>query len=263
MSRHRATAGRFAFALHNFAFGQEGAVLDKKLHVLSAGAAKAVVLGIAQTEGVSLQAEFGAVGAMQDQLLAGAPCDVLVLTRAMLDALAAKGMIVAGSVADLGKVHTGIGLPAAALEGRSTPAIADAAALRTLLGASSALYVPDLAKSTAGQHVARMLEGLGLRAALEGRLREFPNGATAMRAMADAGDPAAVGCTQESEIRYTPGVSFVARLPAPYELSTGYAAGVPAAAPDPESARRFAAALTGASTSERRAKAGFEVPQGR
>ncbi len=98
-----------------------------------------------------------------------------------------------------------------------------------------------------------------LRAAFEGRLREFPNGATAMRAMADAGDPAAVGCTQESEIRYTQGVSFVARLPAPYELSTGYAAGVPVAAPDPDAARRFVAALTGAATRDRRSQAGFEV----
>lgn len=230
-----------------------------KLNVLSAGAAKAVVSGIAQSEDVELQAEFGAVGAMQDRLLAGVPCDVLVLTRAMLDALAAKGTIVAGSVADLGKVHTGIGLPATALEGRTPPALGDAEALRALLAAASALYVPDLAKSTAGQHVARMLEGLGLRAAFEGRLREFPNGATAMRAMADAGDPAAVGCTQESEIRYTQGVSFVARLPAPYELSTGYAAGVPVAAPDPDAARRFVAALTGAATRDRRSQAGFEV----
>lgn len=230
-----------------------------KLNVLSAGAAKAVVLGIAQSEGVELGAEFGAVGAMQDRLLAGAPCDVLVLTRAMLDALAAKGTIVAASVADLGKVHTGIGLPATALEGRTPPAIGDAPALRALLAGATALYVPDLAKSTAGQHVARMLEGLGLRAALQGRLREFPNGATAMRAMADAGDPAAVGCTQESEIRYTAGVSFVARLPAPYELSTTYAAGVAAAAPDPEAARRFVAALTGAGTRDRRSQAGFEV----
>lgn len=233
-----------------------------KLQVLSAGAAKAVVLAIAEAEGLSLQAEFGAVGAMQDRLLAGVPCDVLVLTRAMLDALASKGVILAGSVADLGKVHTGIGLPAKALEGRSAPAIGDAAALRALLGGASALYVPDLAKSTAGQHVARMLEGLGLRAAFEGRLREFPNGATAMRAMADAGDPAAVGCTQESEIRYTQGTSFVARLPAPYELSTAYAAGVPSAAPDPEAARRFVAALTGAATRSRRAEAGFEVAPG-
>ncbi len=231
--------------------------MDKKLHVLSAGAAKAIVLGIAEAEGVSLQAEFGAVGAMQERLLASAPCDVLVLTRAMLDALVAKGMIVAGSVADLGKVHTGIGLPAAALEGRSPPAIADAAALRTLLGAASTLYVPDLSKSTAGQHVARMLDGLGLRDALAGRVREFPNGATAMRAMADAGDIGAVGCTQESEIRYTPGVAFVGRLPEPYELSTLYSACVAASAPDGERARRLVAALTSEATRLRRTQAGF------
>lgn len=233
--------------------------MKSKLQVLSAGAAKALVLGVAESEGVLLQAEFGAVGAIQDRLLGGAPCDVLVLTRAMLDALASRGVIDAGSVADLGRVHTGIGLPEAAHRGRPSPMLGDAAQLRATLGAASALYVPDLGKSTAGQHVARMLQSLDLLPALAGRLREFPNGATAMRAMADSGDAAAVGCTQESEIRYTPGVVFAARLPAPYELATPYAAGVPVEAPDPAAGRRFVAALTGAGSRSRREQAGFEV----
>lgn len=224
------------------------------LHVLSAGAAKAVVHELAQAEGVALSAEYGAVGAMQDRLLAGAPCDVLVLTRAMLDALAASGAVDGRSVANIGRVHTGIGV----LAGRASPRAADATQLREVLSASSALYVPDLAKSTAGQHVARMLEALGLRTAMAGRLREFPNGATAMRAMVEAGDAAAVGCTQESEIRYTPGMHFVARLPAPHGLATEYAAGVPSAALDAAAGRRFVAALSGDGSRKLREDAGFE-----
>lgn len=224
------------------------------LHVLSAGAAKAVVGAVAQAEGVALAAEFGAVGAMQERLLAGVPCDVLVLTRTMLDELVARGVVEGGSVANLGRVHTGIGL----LAGRAPPLIADAAQLREFLAGASALYVPDLARSTAGQHVARMLEALGLRAGLAAQLREFPNGAAAMRAMVEAGDASAVGCTQESEIRYTPGASFVARLPDPHGLATAYAVAIPVAARQAAAARGFLAALTGEASRALRERAGFE-----
>lgn len=230
-----------------------------KLQVLSAGAAKAVVLGAAESEGIELQAEFGAVGAMQDRLLDGAPCDVLVLTRTMIDALAARGAVEAATVADLGRVHTGIGLPSGALQARAAPSMRDAGGLKAVLASASGLYVPDLAKSTAGQHVARMLDGLGLREPIAGRLREFPNGAAAMRAMAESGDACAVGCTQESEIRYTAGVTFVDRLPAPYGLSTVYAAAVAAGTADGAAARRFLARLTGEGSRRRREEAGFEA----
>ncbi len=233
--------------------------MAEALHVLSAGAAKAVVNGVAEAEGVRIRAEFGAVGAMQERLLAGAPCDVLVLTRAMLDALAARGAVDAATVADLGRVHTSIGLPSRALQGHAAPSMRDSAGLRAVLASASGLYVPDLTKSTAGQHVARVLEGLGLRAALADRLREFPNGAAAMRAMAESGDAAAVGCTQESEIRYTEGVTFVDRLPAPYELSTVYAVGMTVGTVDGAAARRFLAALAGEGSRQSREQAGFET----
>ena len=41
-----------------------------------------------------------------------------------------------------------------------------------------------------------------------------------MAAMAKAGDPNAVGCTQVTEIIITPGVTLTGLLPPPHELST-------------------------------------------
>ena len=47
----------------------------------------------------------------------------------MLDALAAAGRTDAGTVRDIGWVHTGVAVP----QGAAAPAVADAAALRALL----------------------------------------------------------------------------------------------------------------------------------
>ena len=59
------------------------------LALLSAGAAKGLVLALQQrfteASGAQLQATFGAVGAIREQWLAGAPCDVIILTEKQID----------------------------------------------------------------------------------------------------------------------------------------------------------------------------------
>ena len=57
------------------------------------------------------------------------------------------------------------------------------------------------------------------------RLRMFANGATAMRELAGA-DDGAIGCTQATEIRYTPGLALVGALPPPFALATVYGAAI-------------------------------------
>ena len=225
------------------------------LNVLSAGAAKAVVTAVAQQAGIPLAGAFGAVGAMQDKLLAGEPADVIVLTAPMLQALAAQGRVDGASIAALGKVRTGFAVKA----GAARPAIADAEQLRAALLAADALYVPDTRLSTAGKHVAAMLSALGIAGELQARLREYPNGATAMREMAAGKDARPVGCTQVSEILYTPGVDLVGALPAQFELSTVYAAAVCTQAADARAAAGFVATLCGAATAALRTQAGFEL----
>ena len=225
------------------------------MNVISAGAAKAVVNAVAAQAGLELGGAFGAVGAMKDKLLAGEPCDVIVLTRAMLDELANAKLVEDDSIGDLGRVRTGI----AAKAGAPLPNISHAAGLTAALLEAEAIYVPDLSKSTAGKHVAGMLKALGIAQEVAGRVREFPNGAAAMKAMAESHGEFAVGCTQVSEILYTPGVTLVGSLPPEFELATLYSAAVCLRAADPAEARRFAALLTGHSTQELRASAGFDL----
>ena len=229
------------------------------LQLLCAGAAKGIVLALepgfrAGEGGAPIEARFGAVGAMREALRAGAACDVLVVTEAMLAELVASGEVMAAGCAPIGRVRTGV----AAIAAAALPAIGSTEALRSSLLGASALYVPDTVRSTAGAHVARMLGGLGIEAEMAPRLRMFANGAAAMQALVDGGDRMAIGCTQISEILYTPGLTLAGALPAEYELATVYSAGTAVTAKDPARAGRFIGWLTGARSAALRLDAGFE-----
>src|SRR4051812_38701427 len=100
------------------------------LKLLSGGAAQALVArmkdGFAQSHGVEVQGAFGAVGAQRDKLLGGEPCDVLIVTQALIDELTAQGHLVAGSAAPLGVVKTGLAMK----QGEPAPDVSNAQALR-------------------------------------------------------------------------------------------------------------------------------------
>jgi molybdate transport system substrate-binding protein len=230
-----------------------------ELHVLSAGAAKAVVTALApalQTEtGATTRADFGAVGAIRDKLCSGARCDVLVLTAAMLEALAHTGHVVPDGIAPLGRVRTGI----AVRTGEPFPAIGDRDSLRQSMLAATGLFVPDVERSTAGAHFAKVLRELGIHDAVGARLHEYESGAVAMHELAQSRGLGLLGCTQVTEINYTPGVVLIGPLPAEFELATVYSAAVSATAQQPGIARRFVQMLTDDASCELRRTGGFDV----
>jgi molybdate transport system substrate-binding protein len=80
----------------------------------------------------------------------------------------------------------------------------------------------------------------------------------AMRELARSAESPTVGCTQITEIRYTPGVTLVGPLPPEFELATSYAVGVYFKAHQPELAHTFAKLLGGEATRELRLTCGFE-----
>jgi molybdate transport system substrate-binding protein len=229
------------------------------IRILSGGAAQGLVQALAPQlkaeTGCGVDGTFGAVGAMRDKLLAGVPADLLVLTQALIAELTRQGHVVAGSAADVGVVRTAI----AVRSGDPVPAVRDAGELREAMLAADAVYFPDPELATAGIHFARVLERLGVHGRLAGRLRTFPNGATAMGAMAAARGGRPIGCTQVTEILNTPGVTLAGPLPKELELATVYTAGVCTRARHPSEARRFAAMLTADAARPLRERAGFEA----
>ena len=222
------------------------------LRLVSAGAAHALVNEAARAAGLEATGSFGAVGAMLEKLDAGEPADVVVLTRAQVDALAAQGRVVAGTVGDLGTVATSL----AVLAGDDPPDVSGEGPLRAALLAADAIYFPDPARATAGIHFAKVLDQLGIRERLQDRIRNFPNGATSMREMSHAGGNP-IGCTQATEILATPGVRLVSPLPRGFELETLYTAAVSARATDVTLARAFVMALGASASRALRERAGF------
>lgn len=223
-----------------------------KLDFVSAGAAQGLVAAIARKKGVEIAGTFGAVGAMLEKFRGGEACDVLILTDAQITDLAAHGEVVAETCADLGSVATSV----AVREGDPFPDVSNGEALRAALLAADAIYFPDPAKATAGIHFAKVIGELGIGAAVDARLRTFPNGATAMKALAEAkGNP--IGCTQATEILATPRVRLVAPLPRGLDLATVYTASVSAKAARAVDARAFVDALAGAEALPARTSAGF------
>jgi len=225
-----------------------------RLAFVSAGAAQGLVAALAATHAVEALGSFGAVGAMQEKLLSGEPCDVVILTSSQIAELARSDRVLADTVADLGAVATSI----AVREGDPAPFVSDAKSLADALRSADALYYPDPTRATAGIHFAGVLQKLGIASEVSARARTFPNGATAMREMARAGGRP-IGCTQATEILATPGVRLVAPLPSGFELQTVYTAAVASGSRQADAARRFVGLLAAESSRPLRVAAGFQV----
>ncbi len=229
-----------------------------KLYLLGGGAAQGLVARLqAQFErssGCTIQATFGAVGLMKGRLLAGAPCDVLILTQALTAQLEASGHVLAHSGCALGSVKTGI----AVKDGAPWPAVDSPTAFKAALLAAQGIYVPDPQKATAGIHFMAVLKRMGIADEVAQRLHVFANGATAMAALAQAPGERLIGCTQVTEILYTPGVRLVAPLPSAFELATVYTAALCATTQQARQAAEFIALMGSTGVAALRQQAGFE-----
>lgn len=211
------------------------------LRILAGGAAQSLVEkarpDFEASTNYTIDATFSAVGAMRDRLLAGEAADIVILSRALVDELARSGHVVAATIADVARVATAV----AVRRGDALPAIGDKIALAEALEAADEIHFPDPALATAGIHFAKVMRDLGIGDRVASRLKLAPNGNTAMRALAASTVRHAIGCTQETEIRATPGIVLVAPLPPGCDLTTVYTAAVTRTSGASEEAARFIA----------------------
>jgi molybdate transport system substrate-binding protein len=231
--------------------------MTSTLNVLSAGATQGLVKSLQERytkeTGAVVQATFGAVGAMKERLLDGAPCDVMIVSESVTDQLVTAGYLDEVTCAPVGKVHTGIGVRS----DETVPDVSTPERLADTLLAANGIYVADPLRATGGIHFARVLHQLGLYEQLEDRLQVFPNGATLMRELASSTAPGLLGCAQVTEVIYTPGTTLAGPLPGRFELATTYTATISRLASEGDLASRFIALLTGPDTASVRAEAGF------
>ena len=240
------------------------------LRIISAGAAKGLIHDVQEPFArtlphleLSFDNSFGAVGAMKDifkaeglqapaQDLAGV---VMISSESILLELTKEGLLDAASYAPIGWVSTAV----ARLEGDdSIQAMPKEEDLTHALMHAPIIYAPDTEKSTAGIHFKKVLMALQLWTPLKERIRNFPNGAAAMGQMAKDHIKGALGCTQVTEINYTPGVEVISLLPKRFELNTLYSAASASRGHQPALANDFIRFLCGGTpVKEARLSGGF------
>jgi molybdate transport system substrate-binding protein len=227
------------------------------LSILSGGAAQGLVGSLAarfkEQSRLDISGDFGAVGAMADKLRSGTPADILILTSALIATLVKENLADGASVKDIGKVETALAVRDADL----LVAAPDAASLRAAFLAADAIFVPDTKASTAGIHVAKVFAQLGIADDVESRLKIFPNGATAMRHMAESDAKRPIGCTQATEIIATRGIKLSGALPKGCDLATTYTAAITTHAAHAREAQVLIDLLISKDQQTERAQAGF------
>jgi molybdate transport system substrate-binding protein len=201
------------------------------IKVISGGAFKQVLNALAEqygnASGARLDLTYRTVGQHLKLIESGEePFDVAVLTPDAIDGLIKDGKVVAGSRADLAK--TGVGVVVRA--GTPLPDIGSVDAFkRTLIAAKSVAYIDPAAGGSSGIYVGKLLERLGIAAAINAKAKLIHGGAVADH-IADG--QAEIGVHQISEILPVKGVVLVGPLPAEIQNFTVYAAGVATAAKD-------------------------------
>jgi molybdate transport system substrate-binding protein len=227
------------------------------LMILSGGAAHGLVASLAPRfkaeTGFAISGDYGAVGAMADKLRQGRPTDLVILTAALVATLAEEKLIVPASIRNVGLVETALAVRA----GDPQVSVRDVSDLRAALLAADAIFVPDTKASTAGSHVASVLQRLGIADEVAARLEVSPNGATAMRQLAQSDAKRPIGCTQSTEIITIDGVELSGALPEGCELATMYTAGIATRAANADPARRLIELMTATDSEALRGKAGF------
>ena len=230
------------------------------LNILSGGAAQGLVGSLAAEfkakTGFDIAGDFGAVGAMADKLRGGKPADILILTSALIATLHKEGLADGASAKDVGRVETAL----AVRESDQLVSAPDAETLRAVFLAADAIFVPDTKASTAGIHVAKVLAQLGIADEVGSRLSIYPNGATAMRNMAETDAKHPIGCTQATEIIATRGIRLSGALPKGCDLATVYTAAVTTRAAHAREAQILIDLLTSRDQQPVRTQAGFLEP---
>jgi molybdate transport system substrate-binding protein len=201
------------------------------IKVISGGAFKQVLNALAEqyqkASGNTLDLTYRTVGQHLKSIQSGEETfDVAVLTPEAIDGLIEDGKVVAGSRADLAR--TGVGVVVKA--GAPLPDIGSVEAFkRTLLEAKSVAYIDPAAGGSSGIYVGKLLERLGIAAAVNAKAKLIHGGAVADHI---AAGEAEIGIHQISEILAVKGTVLVGPLPAEIQNFTVYAVGVGSAARD-------------------------------
>lgn len=224
MTRHgsgvlaKAAAGAFGLALGVSAASAAAA----EITVLSAAAVQAPITELAEKferdTGNHVRFEFSTAGGIEKKLRAGAYPEIAINDQTRLAALVADHFVASAPSRVLGVVQIGV----AVRKGGTRPDVSSVEAFKaSLLKAESVAYGDPAKGPTTGIHFAKVLDTLGIAAAIKPKEMLAPNGLEVMRLVASG--KAELGVTQISEIMHIQGDTLVGPLPEALQLKTTYA----------------------------------------
>jgi molybdate transport system substrate-binding protein len=202
------------------------------LKILSGGAlrpllAEAVPL-FEGAHGVKAEVRFALTSVLAKEIGEGASFDIALLPRPELDALAVTCAIAPGTQTDIARSTVGL----AVRQGAPKPDIATVEALkRTLLAARTIGY----SDGPSGAYVAELLQRLGIAEEMRPKIRLTSRPVAELVASGEA----EVGMQQIVAILPVQGADLVGPLPSELQNVIVYAAGIAAAAANPDAAAAF------------------------
>jgi molybdate transport system substrate-binding protein len=229
-----------------------------EIKLLTAGAMRAVVAALLpdfeKETGHKVSIDNATAGTLKNRIEGGEAFDVAIITPAVVDDLAGKGKIVAGSRIDLAKVGMGV----AVKEGAAVPDIKTVDAFkRVLLAARSVAYIDPKAGGSSGIYFDKLLDRLGIGDQIRPKAKLKQGGYVAELV---ASGEAEVAIHQISEIVPVKGAVLAGPLPAEVQNFTTYSAGLGAAARDAAAAKALIQFIAGPASGPILKTKGMEKP---
>ena len=166
----------------------------------------------------------------------GETFDAVILNPEVLDDLIRQGKVTAASRAAIGRAGVGVAVRA----GTARPDIASVEAFRrTLLNAKSVAFPEE---GASGVYFVNLLRRLGISDDMKPKLRPMPASDTAEVVARGEAEMVVVVMPRIADV---PGVDVVGPLPAELQIFIGFAAGVGAAAKEPDGASALVRFLSG------------------
>ena len=231
-----------------------------EVKVISAGAVRALIAGMiadySRETGHKFDFKVGTTGQLRAIIASGEPADLIIASAPLMGELEASGKMVAGSRADLGRVGIGVAIR----DGARAPDLSTPEAFKqALIDARSVAYTDPREGGTSSIYMLGVLDRFDLTDVVTRKAVLAKGGHDAVEKVARG--EAEIAVTLMSEIVPIKGARLAAPVPPSLQLYTVYAAAIPASSTEPEAARAFIAALTGAALAERWKAAGFEPPR--
>lgn len=198
------------------------------------GAVDALLPAYEKASGDRVVPTYATAAILNQRITAGDRADVLISTRAGIDALVKAGTVAADTATDVARVGVGV----AVRKGAPKPDISTPDALkRTLLATRGVSFSDPSAGGVSGVHFQQVLERLGIAAEMKAKSKfPAPSGFAADLLVKGEVD---LAVQQVSELMSVSGTDVVGPLPGDLQLVTTFTAGVPAGTGEREAAQAF------------------------